>query len=613
MPKPKKIKVPRSERIFALSPKGRANLFKNRVTCSIAERLVALDRMENIYQTSHRMEGDALFSDKVLASMNTTYTVSDADRRRIPAEGPVVVVANHPFGGIEGMVLHSIIKKARPDAKMMVNFLLGRIPELRDDFILVDPFGTDKAAKSNIRPLVETSRHLKEGGLLGVFPSGEVSSVDLKTGRVRDPAWSVTVARIVRKTHATVVPMFFSGHNGPSFQLAGLIHPRLRTALLPAMFDRRRNQDIRVSVGMPIRWSELEKLESDEDLIQFLRLRTYALEARESAALPKKRRFLAPKARKPKAAPQAPVIDAVDPEILAAEIAALPPDAKYVESGPNDVYIATADKMPNVHRELGRLREITFRGVGEGTGREIDVDPYDNYYLHLFIWQREKREIVGAYRLGLGDEIVKKYGVGGLYTHSLFRFDQELIDKMGPCMELGRSFVRPEYQRAVSSLLLLWKGIGAFIARNPRYTTLFGPVSITAEYRDASRNLLLRALSVSNFAPEFARFVKPRNPPRTKDRREVCDPSFAKYADNIESVTSIIQDIEADRKGIPVLLRQYVKLGGRLLAFNVDEDFSSVVDGFIMIDLRRTDPRVLAKYMGDDALASFRSYHGLNE
>ena len=608
---PKRIKVPRKDRIFSL--KDTTPFFRNRLTCSIVEHAVSLNKLEDMYQIGHFRPGPEPFSDRFLAGNGLSYELSDEDRARIPKTGPVVVVANHPFGGLEGVVLDSILLSVRSDFRIMANSLLGRIPELRDHFILVNPFGSASARAENIRPLLECRRLLNDGGMLAVFPAGEVSSIDLKTGRVRDPAWSKTIASLVRRSKATVVPMFFSGHNGPGFQFAGLIHPRLRTVLLPKMFSKLRNARLRVSIGAAIPWRELEKFSNDDDLIQYMRLRTYALEAREGADAPvKPRRFRLPRRpRKALSSPQAEIIPPVPPETLAAEIAALPPEARYIESGDSEVYISTADKMPNVLRELGRLREITFRGVGEGTGREIDLDTFDNHYLHLFIWNKAKQEIVGAYRLGLGDELVRKFGVQGLYTHTLFQFDNELIERLGPCMELGRSFVRPEYQRAFSSLLLLWKGIGAFIARHPQYATLFGPVSITAEYRDTSRNLLLRALSVSNFATELARFVRPRNPPRHKSRKEAEDPAFAKYTDDVESVTSIIQDIESDHKGIPILLRQYLKLGGRILAFNVDEDFSSVVDGFIMIDLRKTDPKVLSRYMGDEATTAFRAFHNL--
>lgn len=613
------IKVPREERIFSLTSRARRSVFRNRFTCSIVEHAISLNRMEDIYQNGRLVPGDAEFSDKLLQGMGSSYVVDEKERANIPLEGPVVVVANHPFGGLEGIVLHSLVKSRRADAKLMANSLLGRVPELRDDFILVNPFGTDAAKGQNRRPLIESLRLLTGGGALAVFPAGEVSSIDLKSGRVRDPAWSTTIARLVRKSHATVVPVFFSGHNGPGFQLAGVVHSRLRTLLLPKMFAKLHDAKLKVSVGAPIPWSELSCHETDEDLIQYMRLRTYALEAREGATPPEKRKKLhlrlppwLRKKHKP-AVKQAEIVPAVDPVILAREIAALPAEDRYIESGDNEVYISTAEKIPNVLQELGRLREITFRGVGEGTGREIDLDPFDHHYLHLFIWNKVKQEIVGAYRLGLGDKILDRYGVEGLYTHTLFQFDETLIRQMGPCMELGRSFVRPEYQRAFSSLLLLWRGIATYVARHPEYTTLFGPVSITAEYRDTSRNLLLRALSMSNFAPELARFVRPRNPPRSKRRKKEAEaPDFEKYTDNVESVTSIIQDIESDHKGIPILLRQYLKLGGRLLAFNVDEDFSSVVDGFIMIDLRQTDTKTLGRYMGEEEVLAFKKFHGVS-
>jgi len=264
-----------------------------------------------------------------------------------------------------------------------------------------------------------------------------------------------------------------------------------------------------------------------------------------------------------------------------------------------------------VLREIGRLREYTFRKVGEGTGRSIDVDVFDEHYHHLFTWNREKKEIVGAYRLGLADEIVKKYGVKGLYTYTLFKFDHRLIDKLLPCVEMGRSFVRPEYQRSFSSLLLLWKGIGVFIARNPQYATLFGPVSISNEYRDHSRRLMLRSLSLSNFANDLARLVKPRNPPKGNVRAEWSLDTFNPYISDVDNVSAIVQDIEGGKKGIPILLRQYLKLGGRVLAFNVDEEFSDVVDGLIAIDLRKTDARTRVKYMGEEASTAFCNYHGI--
>jgi len=607
----KSRKVPRSERIFTINQETAPRFLRSNLTCSLVEHAFALHKLEKIYQDGKALPGDANISEKMLEGMGVRYHVTPEDLARIPKTGPVVVVANHPFGGVEGVVFHSLLASVREDVRVMVNFLLGRIPELRDVYILVNPFGTEAAARTNIRPLIESLRVLQAGGLLGVFPSGEVSSIDLKSGRVRDPAWSPTIAGLVRRSQATVVPMFFSGHNGPMFQLAGLIHPRFRTLLLPKVMDRHRNRSIEVRIGSALPWRELSKYETNEELINYMRLRAYALEGRDPVVAPRRRLRLSLRHKRMARNKMATIIDAVAPEKLAAEIDALPAASQLIVSGDQEVYMERAAAIPNVMRELGRLREITFRGVGEGTGREIDLDIYDEHYHHLFIWNRAKQEIVGAYRLGLADEIVARYGVEGLYTHTLFKFDQRLIDQLNPCVELGRSFVRPEYQRAFSSLLLLWKGIGAFIARNPHYINLFGPVSITNEYRDDSRGMLLRALALSNFAPELASLVKPRRAPKGKTRSEWTNPDFEQFISDVDGVSSIIQDIESDHKGIPILLRQYLKLGGRILAFNLDQAFSSVVDGLIAIDLRQTDRRTQERYMGEDAANAFRSFHKL--
>lgn len=607
-----KLTVPRSQRIFTIDPKTAPALFRNNITCSLVEHAFALHKLERIYQDGKALPGDQAISQKMVDGMGVRCHVSDEDRARIPKTGPVVVVANHPFGGLEGIILHAMLASVRDDVHMMVNYLLGRIPELREVFILVNPFGTAKAARENIRPLIQSLKLLQQGRMLGVFPSGEVSSIDLKSGRVRDPAWSPTIAGLVRRSQATVLPVFFAGNNGPAFQIAGLVHPRFRTMLLPAMMDRQRNRVIDMRVGTPLPWRDLAKYSTDEELINYMRLRAYALEARETEVSPPRRRLRFPlRRRRATSSTSVPVVDAVPAEQLEAEVARLPESARLLASGDLEVYIERAPAMPAIMRELGRLREITFRGVGEGTGREIDLDMFDDHYLHLFIWNRPKREIVGAYRLGLADEIVERFGVEGLYTHTLFQFDRRLLAHLEPAIELGRSFVRPEYQKAFSSLLLLWKGIGAFIVRNPRYFSLFGPVSITNEYRDDSRNMMLRALSLSNFAPELARLVKPRHAPKRKTKGEWANPAFEQFLTDVDGVSAIIQDIETDHKGIPILLRQYLKLGGKLLAFNLDQEFSSVVDGLIAIDLRQTDAKATARYMGDEAAASFRKFHNL--
>ena len=605
------------EKIFTIDPATAPKGLRNPITRGLVERAAGLHKLDKLIFDGRKMreeDGSRYFCDDILLGMGVSIAISDEDRARIPASGPVIVVANHPFGGIEGLVLLSILNSVRPDVKAMANYMLHLVPEMRDVFIPVNPFGSKDAAKQNIKPLMETMKWVKDGHLLGVFPSGEVSSIDLKSGRVHDPKWSETIAAIALKTKATIVPMFFAGRNPALFQIAGMVHPRLRTAMLASMTSKKSNSSIEARVGTPITPAEAAKFASPEELIKYARLRTYALEGRSTAvAPPKKQRLLSFRRKRRQAAIiQQEIVGETPVEALEAELAALPQDAFLLEGGDLRVLMAKLAPESALMREIGRLREITFRAVGEGTGRSTDIDVFDTHYHHLFLWNTKDRRIAGAYRLGLADEISEKFGIQGLYTHTLFKFDRKLISKFQPAIELGRSFVRPEYQRSFSPLLFLWKGIGAFIARHPQYANLFGPVSITADYKPYSRNMLLRSLRLSNFADELSRFVKPRRRPRDRSRKEEWrNPDFTSFLSDVEGVSTIIQDIENDHKGIPILIKQYIKLGGKILAFNLDADFSDVIDGLILIDLRKTESRARARYMGADADKIFCDYHGI--
>ncbi|WP_181919479.1 GNAT family N-acetyltransferase [Alkalilimnicola ehrlichii] len=253
---------------------------------------------------------------------------------------------------------------------------------------------------------------------------------------------------------------------------------------------------------------------------------------------------------------------------------------------------------------------MTFRATGEGTGRARDIDLFDSYYQHLFIWHNVRKEIVGAYRLGEADKIVARYGKKGLYTRSLFRFGRPLLAQLNPALELGRSFIRPEYQRSFTPLMLLWKGIGAYVADNPQYRVLFGPVSISADYQTVSRQLLVDFLTANSYLPELARFVRPRRPFRQTMRHRNIALTIPTDA---EQISQLLEQLEHDGKGMPVLLRQYLKLGGRVLGFSVDRAFANVLDGLIMVDLTETDPKVLARYMGRTKAAQFLAHHAASQ
>jgi hypothetical protein len=302
------------------------------------------------------------------------------------------------------------------------------------------------------------------------------------------------------------------------------------------------------------------------------------------------------------------IVPAIPASLLAAEIEALPADQLLVCSDRFRVHYARATQIPWCLQEIGRLREISFRAVGEGTGRASDIDLFDAHYLHLFVWDIKAHVIVGAYRLGLVDEILARYGKEGLYTQSLFKYGMRVLQSMNPALELGRSFVRTEYQRSYAALMLLWRAIGCFVARNPRYAVLFGAVSISNSYDPVSRQLIVEYLKANTIEVDLARHVKSRR--RFAHRKALAwDAGDLAGLKDVDDLSRLIARIEPDAKGVPVLLRQYLKLGGRLLGFNSDAQFSDALDGLIKVDLRNAKQRVLARYLGAEGAAAFLAYH----
>jgi putative hemolysin len=570
------------------------------------ERVFGLQDLQRIHDAVPPGTSGGAFLTWLLDRLGVDVRVGEPDLARIPKSGPAVVVANHPFGGIEGVALASALTRVRPDVKLLANFLLGRIPELRDFFLFVDPFasrGSSRAA-ANAKALRHALAWLEDGGLLAAFPAGEVASFDLKSLRVTDPDWSPTIAGLARRAGAATVPVYFPGRNRVFFQTAGMIHPSLRTALLPREFLARSGKSIELRVGRPVPAARLLEFADDAQAIAYLRDRTEILAGRGAPLGAPKPAAIQPRRTPVEAAPVVAPVPAAD---LAADVKALPAEALLIESEDLGVYVARAAELPNVLREIGRLREVTFREVGEGTGREIDLDAFDASYLHLFIWSREEREIVGAYRLGPTDEILAASGVSGLYTASLFDYDPRLFEAMGPAFEMGRSWIRTEHQKSYTGLMLLWKGIGEFVGRHPRYATLFGPVSISADYRSLSQRMIVAFLERNRKMTGWSDWVRPTNPFR--EARWPGAPRGPANLTDLEEVSTFISEIESDQKGIPILLKQYLRLDGRLLSYNVDPDFANVLDVLIVVDLLRSPQKALQRYMGREKLERFRAFH----
>jgi len=569
-------------------------------------RLLRLAELNDLYSCVADVGAEGDIWQRILMSLNVAYQVSPEDLANIPPRGPLVVVANHPYGGIEGIILAALLRSARDDVKVLANSLLYSFPRLRELLIPVDPFGNENAVACNIRGLKAAIQWLAKGGVLTIFPAGEVAHVDVHKAAITDPEWHATVAALVRRTSAAVLPVFFEGNNGPMFQMLGMVHPLLRTVMLPSELLNKRDRTFQVRVGRPLPFRRLSEFSTDLEMTDYLRWRTYLLGNRnqrpDGPSKPSSWR---------RAMPHPATISPPEKnsEELDEEVRNLPPHQILIESGDACVFLAQAHQIPLVLREIGRLREITFRSVGEGTGKEIDLDSFDPYYFHLFAWNRRIRQIVGAYRLGMTDVILAKYGKKGLYTSSLFEFQDAFFSRVGPALELGRSFVRLECQRAANALPLLWKGIGRVVLRRPQYKILFGPVSISNNYHPVSQRLMVSYLQQNHFTQEISRFIKPKAPFKTTSLFPRPSEPFCLKVNDVEELSELIAEIETDHKRVPILLKHYLKLGGKIVGFNVDRHFSRVVDGLIVVDLTKTERRILERFVEPEGARRFLSYH----
>lgn len=536
-------------------------------------KLLHLEQLDALYASVAAQPG-ARFAEQVLRRFDVAVDVSETDLARVPARGPAVVVANHPFGLIEGLAAVSLLERVRPDVKFLANHLLGGVPEIRERLILIDPFGTPGARQTNPSGLREALSWLAGGGLLVVFPAGEVAHLDLRRIGIEDPAWHPTAVRLIQRSGASAVPLFFSGKNSALFHMAGLVHPRLRTALLPHELWNKRGARIEVRIGHP---APGRRLPGDaRGGTAELRRRVYWLGRRTQMVY--RPRLLEP------VAPPMPV------DWVAGEIDALPRECMLAEQGLWQVWQVDEARAPVAVREIGRLRELTFRAAGEGTGRSLDLDRFDTHYTHLVLWHRQERRIGGAYRL-CGSDVPGRR----LYTRSLFRFKRAFWEQVGPALELGRSFVGLQDQRSFQALYLLWRGIGEYIVRNPRYLTLFGPVSMSSHYQPASRALLAQWLRREATDRRLAACVKARRPyfaPKDSFRLPPLR--------ELDEVDEYLRDLEPDGKGVPVLVRQYLRMGGRIAALHVDRAFNETLDALVVVDLRRAGRKALDRYFGPE-------------
>ena len=582
--------------------------------------ILGIGKLNKIYPYVADLQGPE-FSEEVLKRFGISYEVPEDQLANIPSEGGFLTVSNHPFGGADGLILNAIINPRRNDFKILTTFLLAKVTNLTKWFIPVDNFSTGGA--KSITGIRTALGHIASGGALGLFPTGEVSTWQKKDRRtamgpsalrraqepikgriIEDKPWPENIIKLIKNSGLPVVPIYFDGTNTTFFHLLGKIHPRLRTVRLVRELACKNGTLVKVRIGKAIPAAEVANMDIPT-LREYLRNRTYALESQ-----------CAPQGKETPVTKMAPVAAPVDPRIVKEQMERLE-DKIVLQTGDYRGYVIAASDAPDAMRELYRLREETYRAVGEGTGQPHDTDLYDTYYKHLILWNIPNEEIVGAYRIGFGTEIVPSKGLDGLYTASLLDFGPAAKEILSHGMELGRSFIACKYQREVMPLKLLLAGLAVAMSRDPESIYLTGTVTLSSGMPDLYKSLTVYFLERDFGLPDAESFAKPTHP---------FEPDFLRVnpegllsgvpKGDIDAFDRLIGAISNGEYRLPVLFRKYFSCGAKVACFNVDPLFSDCLDGMIVLKkndypeaIMRSLVRSFPKETGEAVL---RHFYGAN-
>jgi len=547
----------------------------------ILMKVLKISSLNKVYNKNKHLS-DVPFLNGILDELQIRFEIPEEDMKRLPKDGAYITVSNHPLGGIDGILLLKLMLEQRPDFKIIANFLLHRIEPLKPYIMPVNPFEDRKDIKSSISGFKNAILHLREGHPLGVFPAGEVSTY--RDGKlVVDKPWEEAAMKLVQKANVPVVPIYFHAKNSKLFYKLSKINDTFRTAKLPSELFTQKNRVIKVRVGKPISIKDQQEYTQLEEFSDFLRRKTYML----SNPYQEKANVLgniSSSLKVPK--PPKKIVTPISTEVMGTEIETLrEDDYRLLKSKNYEVFLAPASKIPNILHEIGRLREITFREVGEGTNEAIDLDKFDRYYHHMFLWDNEKKLIAGAYRMGLGSKIFEKFGINGFYLQDLFRFEPELYDMMSKSIEMGRAFIIKEFQQKPMPLFLLWKGIVHTTLRFPEHKYLIGGVSISNQFSNFSKSLMIEFMKSHYYDPYVAQYVHPKKEFKVKLNDADKDFVFDETEADLNKFDKIIDEVEPGSLRLPVLLKKYIKQNAKLVAFNVDPLFNNAVDGLMYIKI----------------------------
>jgi putative hemolysin len=547
---------------------------------------IKYNKLNKVYSEVHDKDPIVLVN-SLIEELEINYEITEDDLKNIPRDGSFITVSNHPYRGIDSMLLFKIIYEKRKDFKIMANYLLQNIEPLQNIIIPVNTFETSKNTKSSFSGIKEAIKHIREGHCIGIFPTGEESGHFVVSKVILDKEWQNPALKFIKNAGVPVVPLYFHGTNTRWVHILGKINPILRAAKLPSELFNKKNRTIKIRIGTPITVKEQSDFKDISKFGRYLRARVYSL-----GSVLEVRKFFNIKGGGKKRKPE-PLIEPVPSKVLEEEISKVKPDYELFTTKNYSVICAPTVAIPNVFNEIGRLREATFREVGEGTNKSTDIDEYDFYYYHLFIWDNIEMKIVGAYRIGKGKEILALYGIKGFYINSLFRLKRKFAPVMAEAIELGRSFIAKDYQRKVIPLFLLWKGIMVFLLKHSEYRYLIGPVSISNDLSGFSKSLIVEFVKTYFYDEEMAKLITPRkdfvvNTDNIIDRKIFIDSSER----DINKIERIILDIEPGYR-LPVLLKKYMEINGKIIGFNIDPKFNNCLDGLLILDLYQTPPDVI--------------------
>lgn len=565
---------------------NKLGLLKNPAASAIM-RLTKIDEVNKLYDILKNKVGKDFF-DSFVRERDLRYIVFEEDLARIPKTGPFILVSNHPLGAIDGILMTKILTEIRPDFKIMGNFLLEKIEPMKPYVISVNPFENRKELKSSSSGMRGTLKHLEEGGCVGIFPAGEVSNRNNEFGEILDKKWEKPALKLIKIAKVPVVPMYIHAKNSRLFYQLAKVHPDLQTILLPAEMMNKREKPIRIRIGKPVSVKILEENDTIEEMGEFLQKKILLLKSYYDKRKSITDRLNIPNLKlnfslKKEENVVQNIIDETPTEDIIKEIEALSQNDKMLfRNGNYEVFFAPYSEIPSIMREIGRQRELTFRKIGEGSNLPFDLDEYDEYYHHLFLWDSQAQKLVGAYRMALGCEVMKKYGIDGFYTSSLFEFDPELRPFFRKVIEMGRAYISAEYQQKPLPLFLLWRGIVHVCLRNPEHKFLMGGVSISDKFSEFSKSLMIEFMRSHYYDSAVAQYIHPKHDFKVKLKERDKNLFFDEVESDLNKLDKIIDDLEPEMR-MPVLIKKYIKQNAKVVSFNVDPSFNDAIDGLMYI------------------------------